>query len=48
MHKSYIDLTLEEVPDLNIDDFISAWHNGEGVGQELNEYLGMTWDQYKR
>lgn len=48
MNKSYIDLVLEEVPNLDIDKFISAWHNNEGANQHLNEYLGMTWDQYKR
>jgi len=26
---------------------IDAWHNGDGEGQELHEYLGWTWEQYK-
>lgn len=29
-----------------IDDAVDAWHDGAGQGQELHEYLGMTWDEY--
>jgi len=31
----------------NIDDLINAWHNGAGGNQELWQYLGWTWKQYK-
>ncbi|MDB6001388.1 MAG: hypothetical protein JWP52_3087, partial [Rhizobacter sp.] len=31
-----------------IDEFVERWHEGdEGLGLELHEYLGMTWDEYK-
>lgn len=29
-----------------IADKIDEWHNGNGVNQELHEYLGWTEDQY--
>jgi len=29
-----------------VDDWVEAWHEGEGLGMELHEYLGMTWDEY--
>jgi hypothetical protein len=28
-----------------IDDFVDAWHEGEGAG-ELHEFLGMTNEEY--
>lgn len=30
----------------NIHDLIDKWHEGEGAGKELHEYLGLTWAQY--
>ncbi len=35
-------LTSEE-----LDARIEAWHNGDGEDQ-LHEYLGLTWEQYKQ
>ena len=30
-----------------IDDFVDQWHDGEaGKGQDLHEFLGMTWEEY--
>ena len=29
-----------------VDDWVEAWHTGDGEGLELHEYLGMTWDEY--
>lgn len=28
------------------EEMIEAWHEGAGKGQELHEYLGLTWDEY--
>lgn len=25
---------------------VDKWHDGDGEGQELHEYLGMTWPEY--
>lgn len=32
----------------DIHDAIDLWHEGAGEGQPLHEYLGMTWDEYRR
>lgn len=32
----------------DIDDFIGRWHDGDGQGMRLHEYLGLTWDEYAR
>ena len=32
----------------DLDDLIEEWHNTEGDGIPLHEFLGMTWDEYKR
>jgi hypothetical protein len=32
--------------ELDVDDFVEAWHEGAGEGLELHEFLGMTWDEY--
>jgi hypothetical protein len=29
-----------------MEDLVEHWHNGEGDGQPLHEFLGMTWEQY--
>ena len=29
-----------------IDDKVEAWHEGDGDGLDLHEYLGMNWDEY--
>lgn len=29
-----------------MNDMIALWHDGAGDGQELHEYLGMTWEEY--
>ena len=31
-----------------IDDYIDLWHDGDGDGKKLHEYLGMTWEEYGR
>jgi hypothetical protein len=31
-----------------LDDLVDRWHNGEGEGLELHEYLGMTWEEYEQ
>ncbi|MGH7044238.1 MAG: hypothetical protein ACREFY_19200 [Acetobacteraceae bacterium] len=36
-----------EVAEQQIDDFISAWHDGDGGGLSLHEYLGFTWPEYQ-
>lgn len=33
--------------DDQIDDAIELWHGGHGMGGEIYEYLGWTWEQYK-
>jgi len=33
-------------PDL--DDLIERWHEGDGEGMELHEYLGMSREEYRR
>jgi hypothetical protein len=30
-----------------IDDFIDAWHEGEGDNEELHQFLGFTEDEYR-
>lgn len=30
----------------DIDDWVTAWHEGAGVGLELHEYLGLSWLEY--
>ncbi|WP_107316338.1 hypothetical protein [Achromobacter xylosoxidans] len=35
-----------DVLENEIDDFVDAWHEGDGEGLELHEYLGMTWEEY--
>lgn len=32
----------------DIHDAIGRWHEGDGYGVELHEYLGMSWDEYAR
>lgn len=29
-----------------IDHLIERWHNGEGTGLQLHEFLGMSWKEY--
>lgn len=31
----------------DIESWVRDWHNGNGSGQELHEYLGMTWPEYQ-
>jgi hypothetical protein len=31
-----------------LDDLVDRWHEGDGLGMELREYLGMSWDEYCR
>lgn len=33
-------------PGEQIHDAIDAWHGGEGRGQELHAWLGMSWEEY--
>lgn len=30
-----------------LDTKIEAWHNGDGEGKHLHEYLGWTFEEYK-
>lgn len=47
MEKNFHELYLEgKVTIDDIDDFIENWHNGDGEGLELHEYLGLTEEQY--
>lgn len=32
--------------DAEPNDLVAAWHDGAGQGQELHEFLGMTWEEY--
>lgn len=32
----------------DIDDAIDGWHDGPNEGRELHEYLGLTFEQYKK
>jgi hypothetical protein len=45
---SFIELCLSgDVLADEIDDFIDLWHDNEaGQDQELDDFLGMTWDEY--
>lgn len=29
------------------DTLVEKWHQGDGTGLKLHEYLGMTWEEYK-
>ncbi len=31
-----------------LDDMVDKWHNGDGVGQELREYIGMSQKEYEK
>lgn len=31
---------------VTIPEKVRRWHLGDGQGQELHEYLGMTWDEW--
>jgi hypothetical protein len=31
-----------------VDDAVERWHTGTGLGMELREYLGWSWDDYSR
>ncbi len=33
-------------PSEEIDDAISAWHQGGGFGVSMESWLGMTWEEY--
>ena len=44
--KRFIDLALNgEVLADEIDDFVEAWHMSDS-GEQLHDYLGMTWQEY--
>ncbi|OXR40144.1 hypothetical protein B7C42_07768 [Nocardia cerradoensis] len=30
----------------DIDDWADRWHDAGGLGIDLHEYLGMSWDEY--
>jgi hypothetical protein len=38
-------MTAPETPQ-SLDDLVDRWHEGDGEGVELHEYLGMSWDEY--
>ena len=45
--KSFVDaFRAGEVDAEKIDDYIEYWHTHE-TGNELHEFLGMTWEQYE-
>lgn len=29
-----------------LDDYIDRWHDGEGRGSALHDFLGLTWEEY--
>ena len=37
-----------EITDDQLDNKIDLWHTGVSGGQSLHEFLGMTWEEYKR
>lgn len=39
----YVDPANEEA----VDAAVGAWHEGDGLGMSLHEYLGWSWEQYK-
>lgn len=45
---NFIEMCLAgDVLEDEIDDFVDQWHDGEaGKGQELYEFLGMSWKEY--
>lgn len=36
-----------ECPYEEIDEYVERWHNGEGQGKSLREYLGMDLEEYE-
>jgi len=34
-------------PNATIDDEIDRWHENDGFGVELHDWLGMTWDEFR-
>lgn len=43
---TFVDLALSGAVTLDdIDDFVDTWHQG-GTGQELHDFLGLTWEEY--
>jgi hypothetical protein len=51
-NKSFVESVLSGDAGINeIDDYIEAWHSlpddSSEAGQELHEFLGMTWDEYR-
>src|SRR6266568_4673137 len=49
---TYMDLLLKgEVLQEDIDDFVAYWHeapdNSATARQSLEDFLGMTWDEYR-
>lgn len=47
--KTFVELLREGAvkPDA-IDDFVEEWHERYAGDKSLHEFLGMTWDEYKR
>ena len=50
--RTYMDLLLSgEVLQEDIDDFVAHWHeapeNSAAARQSLEDFLGMTWDEYR-
>jgi hypothetical protein len=31
---------------LELDDAVTAWHEGAGADIDLHDYLGLTWEEY--
>ena len=47
MSTSYLEQVLDgSATWTDIDDFIAAWHEAGGAGQELHDYLGLSWGEY--
>lgn len=44
---TFVDLCLVgKIVQDEIDDFIDRWHEGEGQGHPLHDFLGMTKEEY--
>jgi len=44
---NYMEMLIEGlVTESEIDDYIDKWHEDERIKCSLNEYLGMSWDEY--
>ncbi len=43
------DCLSQEVQPEDIDDYVDRWHSSDTANQQqLHEYLGLSWEEYKR